>query len=61
MSDSTEARTILVDALLAGHTLLTRRDQDWIAQDIMPGGVLGERRPVSGDPSAPAWRGGPAR
>lgn len=60
MADTLEARSILVDALLAGHTLLTRRDEGWIAQEIDTTGRLRSARPHLADPADRAWRGGHA-
>lgn len=57
MSETTQPHTILVHALLAGHTLLTRRCEEWIAQEILPGGRLTERSVPTRDPAAWAWRG----
>ncbi len=57
MAETLEARSILVDALLAGHTLLTRRDEGWIAQEIDATGRLRPARPHPADPADRAWRG----
>ena len=57
MADTLESRSILVDALLAGHTLLTRRQDGWIAQEIDPAGRLRPARPHHADPADRAWRG----
>lgn len=61
MPESIESHSILVNALLAGHTLVTRQEAWWVAQEITPAGQLGERRPVPQHPAEGGWRLGLAR
>jgi len=56
MTDTTESPSILVNALLAGHTVVAHRDIWWVAQEITSSGQLGERRPLSRLPSEGGWR-----
>ncbi len=57
MPNQTSSHTILASALLAGHVLLTRQHEGWIAQEILPHGRLGDQRTPTLDPTTWAWRG----
>jgi len=61
MSPTERPDSILMHPALAGRTLVIRRESGWAAFDIQAEGVLGEGRPLDSDPTAYAWRGGPAR
>lgn len=59
MSRSDDAPTILAHPALAGRTLYLRAGRRWATRVIHPEGVLGEARPIEGDPALDTWRGGP--
>jgi hypothetical protein len=61
MSQITVSPTILADVLLAGHTLVTKDDTGWIAQEITATGRLGSWRPLGRDPGQQGWRAAPSR
>lgn len=61
MTEPHELHTILASALLAGHTLLIRQRDEWIAQEILPDGRLAAAGTAAADPTAWGWRGRPAR
>jgi len=61
MSPTERPDSILMHPALAGRTLIVRRDRGWAAYAIQPEGGLGDARPLDSDPTAQAWRGGPAR
>jgi hypothetical protein len=58
---SRPADTIFAHPVLAGRTLLVRRDGRWAAHAIQPEGCLGDAQSVNTDPTLHVWRGGRVR
>lgn len=60
MSPTILADSILLHPALAGRTLTVRAEGGGFSVEILPGGRVGQPRPL--DPNSPqsGWRGGPA-